>query len=107
MGAGFEVGLCIHCSRSRAEDSLACSFTWAPTEPPLSDCGIVCCHREWILHGRQPPQLGAVHQQLGMKAEDLSGGSGGAVGGAASDSGAAGGSVQGGQAASQADDMEL
>lgn len=65
--------------------------------------------REWILHGRQPPQLGAVHKQLGLKVEQQSGS--GAAGGAAtaaaaSDSVAAGGSLQQGRDPSQADEME-
>jgi hypothetical protein len=62
-------------------------------EKEQTACFVAVCCREWILHGRQPPQLAQVQQQLTIKSEPHSG-SGAAAAAAAgaggADSGAAG-----------------
>lgn len=53
----------------------------------------VAPYREWILHGRQPPQLAHVQQQLRIKQEQQDG-DGAASGGAGGGSGASEGGQQ-------------
>lgn len=78
-------------------------------------CCCCCCCREWILHGRQPPQLAHVQQQIGARSEQPSGSGGAGVAGAgagAANNGAAGQQQEQSKRASgdtemaQADDME-